>query len=67
MTKLIKAMCPDSEIAAQIKCERRKATALVKNVTGQEDMSRLAEQLLVINFPLLLMSLLIKVVLNICV
>lgn len=37
LPKLIKAICPDSEIAKKIKCSRTKCSTIVKNVMGKQN------------------------------
>lgn len=45
LPKFIQAVCPDSEIARNLKCGRTKATAVVKNVFGQESFEQLIKTL----------------------
>lgn len=37
LPKLIKEICPDSEIAKQIQCGRTKCSTIVKNVIGKQN------------------------------
>jgi hypothetical protein len=41
LSKLIPAICTDSEIAKNIKCCRTKATAVIKNIIGQQNLENL--------------------------
>ncbi|KAH9360391.1 hypothetical protein HPB48_008383 [Haemaphysalis longicornis] len=45
LPKLVKRICPDSEIAKQIACSRMKTTAITKAVTGEEIKLQLWSQL----------------------
>lgn len=41
LPKLVKKLCPDSDIAKQIECSRTKTSMITKAVTGEESKSRL--------------------------
>ena len=45
LPKFLQAVCPDSETAKRIRCGRTKATAIVKNVSGQESFEQLIKTL----------------------
>lgn len=45
LSKFIQAVCSDSEVAKNLKCGRTKATAIVKNVSGQESFEQLTKTL----------------------
>lgn len=45
LPQLLQAVCPDSKIAQNITCARTKVTALINNVTGQEQKEQLIQHL----------------------
>lgn len=45
MTQLIQTMCPDSQIAKQIKCGRTKLTSMINNVTRRQSSKHLITHL----------------------
>lgn len=53
LPQLIQSMCPDSEIAKNMKCHRTKLTAMIKNVTGKYSSSRLIDHLKCSKFSLI--------------
>lgn len=53
LPQLIQSMCPDSEIAKNMKCHRTKLTAMIKNVTGKYSSSHLIDHLKCSKFSLI--------------
>ena len=53
LPQLIKAICPDSTVAKQIKCGRTKATAFVKNVLGKSSFEEIVKILCENKFSLI--------------
>ncbi|CAK1597844.1 unnamed protein product [Parnassius mnemosyne] len=53
LPQLIKNMCPDSQIAKSISCDRTKTTAIVKNVTGITAKQMTIEKLQKLKFSLI--------------
>lgn len=53
LPQLIKNMCPDSQIAKSISCDRTKTTAIVKNVTGLTAKQMIIEKLQKLKFSLI--------------
>lgn len=53
MPDLVQAMCPDSEIAKNIKCHRTKLSAMIKNVIGQHCSLNLIDHLKFSKFSLI--------------
>lgn len=45
MPQLIQTICPDSQIAKEIKCGRTKLTSVIKNVTGKQSTEQLITHL----------------------
>ncbi|XP_050717436.1 uncharacterized protein LOC126999147 [Eriocheir sinensis] len=53
MPQLLQTICPDSQIAKQIKCGRTKLTSLINNVTGRESSKQLITHLQSSKFSLI--------------
>lgn len=54
LPQLVQSICVDSKIAKEITCGRRKATAILKNVTGKSSLQSLVEKLKQVKFSLLI-------------